>query len=407
VPHVLFLNEFYWPDVCASSAVLSDHLPKLAALRPGWRITVLAGDRAWDRPEVTWPPRERRNGIEIVRVPRGPVRRTLAGRGLGFARFHRAAMKAGRRVERPDVVIASTAPPLGGRIGAAVARLHAARLIYRVLDLYPDCAAALGVIRAGGPVERIWRRADARIMRQADAVVAISRRIAERIGRTRQIDAARLSFIHDGFDARRVPPAEPNRFRDECGLTGRFVVQYAGNMGLSHPFETILAAARLLAGDSSIAFQFIGAGPERTRVETQLADPSLRGVDLRGYQPAERLAEVLDTADVALITQEPAMFDLALPYKIYALLAAGRPCVFLGDRRSEIAEWLREDDCGVQIEQGDAEGLAAAIRALRDDRERRTEMGRRARALFEQRFRSETAVGRWAELIERVLGGTH
>ena len=51
--------------------------------------------------------------------------------------------------------------------------------------------------------------------------------------------------------------------------------------------------------------------------------------------PAARLGEVLHAADVCLISQHEEMFDLAIPYKIYAILAAGKPAIFLGNPRSD------------------------------------------------------------------------
>lgn len=402
-PHILFVNEFYWPDVCASSAVLSDHVPRLAALRPDWRISVLTGDRAWDRPEVTWPAREEHRGIEVHRVPRGAVRRTLLSRGLGFVRFHRAAIRRGRRIDRPDLVVASTAPPLGARIGRAIARHHRSRLIYRVLDLYPDCAEVLGVIRRGGWIARLWRAVDTACMRESAAIVTIGRRMAERIVATRGLESARVAYIPDGFDPGRLGGAAPDDFRREHGLGDRFLVQYAGNMGLSHPFETILEAVRLLAHEPDIAFQFIGAGPGRTRIEAAVAEGKLP-VQILDYQAAERLGDVLTAADVGLIVQEASVFDMALPYKVYGILAAGRPGVFVGSAESEIAEWYRAARCGVQVDQGDAEGLARAIRRLKSSPEEAREMGRRGRGLLDERFTSRAAVTRWANLIEHVLG---
>jgi colanic acid biosynthesis glycosyl transferase WcaI len=407
-PHILFINEFYYPDVCASSAVLTDHLPKLAALRPHWRISVLAGDRAWDRPDARWPESDEHEGIDIHRVPRGRVRHTALARGLGFLRFHRAAVHYGRTLDRPDVVVASTAPPLGARIGLMIARRHGCPLIYKVLDLYPDCAAALKVIRPEGLMERIWRRIDTIAMQHAHAVVAVSERMADRIRSTRALPADKIHHIPDGFDPDKIraglSPARPadNPFRRASGLTDRFVVQYAGNMGLSHPFDTILAAVRELADDGRIAFQFIGAGRGRARVEQMIACQFLR-VQLLDYQPAEMLADVLAAADVALISQHPRMFDLALPYKTYGIMAAGRPGIFIGDRRSEIAEWYNTAGCGLHVDQGDVAGLVGAIRRLSTQPDVAAEMGRRARKLFDQRFRSDFAAARWAELIDSVL----
>lgn len=404
--HLLVLNEFFWPDVCASSAVLTDHLPRIRRLRPDWRITVLTGNRAWDKPDVTWPPREPWNGIDIVRVPRPAVGRTLWRRGLGFLGFHRGVLRIGRTLPRPGVIMSSTAPPCGSVLGSKLATHFRCRHVYRVLDLYPDCATTLGVLSGPGGsfVAGEWRRRDEAIMSTSAAVVAIAQGIAARIRRTRRVPADRVCVIHDGFDPERVRPMEHehNAFRREQGLEGRFVVQYAGNMGLSHPFETLLAAAKeLIRSDERIIFQFIGAGPGRAVLQDAYESLGDR-VQVLDYQPAERLAEVLGAADVALISQDARMAELSLPYKFYGILAAGRPFVFVGSAASEIVTHGREAQCGLHVEQGDAAGLVAALRRLAGDSELRAAMGRRARELFEARFTSDRAAHAWIDLIERI-----
>lgn len=446
--HLCFINEFFWPDVCASSAVLTDHLPRIRGLRPQWRITVIAGNRAWDRPDVTWPARESWRGIDIIRVPRAVVGRGLWARGRGFLDFHRGVASAARHLDRPDVIVASTAPPLGGRLGAKLAGQFGSAHIYKALDLYPECAEALGVIRPGGLTARVWRRIDAAAMRRSAAVVGISRGIVGRIEQTRGLPAGRVRLIHDGFDPDRVRyvPREQNRFMAERGLSGRFVVQYAGNMGRSHPMKPILEAATLLRGDARMLFQFIGVGPGRADVLAAIEEgstsatvrPVLRGdaegvvpgaaeptspspswvhegsaatrdltsrpssIQLLDYQPADRLAEVLSAADIAIISQAAGMAELSLPYKLYGILAAARPFVFIGPAESEIVDLCRQTGCGVHVATGDAASLARAIRSLRDDHAARAEMGRRGRALFESQFSSAVAAEQWVELIESL-----
>jgi glycosyltransferase involved in cell wall biosynthesis len=125
-------------------------------------------------------------------------------------------------------------------------------------------------------------------------------------------------------------------------------------------------------------------------------------MQLLDYQPAEQLAEVLSAADAALISQAEGMAELSLPYKFYGILAAGRPLIFVGPRESEIVRYTAEAGCGLHVEQGDAAGLAAALRRLADDPDARREMGRRARELFEARFTSDRAATAWTELIEQV-----
>ncbi|HKQ49176.1 MAG TPA: glycosyltransferase family 4 protein [Phycisphaerae bacterium] len=398
--HILFVTEFFHPDLCASAVVAADHLTKIAAARPDWRITVLTSQRAWNSPNTLYPLFEDWEGIKILRVRRSPVSRTsLIRRGWGFIEFGYQAVRAARALPQVDLVIGTTAPPQGGAIARRIAKQRRCPYIYEVLDLYPDCAAALRRIKPGGLIERAWRRFDRKVMLDAVGVVTISDPITRRLAQTRGIPGDCLLTIHDGFDPTRLAPFERNLFKETYNPGGRFVVQYAGNMGLSHPFESIVAAARLLIEDPGILMMFIGEGPQRAVIRAGLAADGL----VLDYQPPESLSQILATADLCLISQHAHMYDKALPYKIYAILAAGRPAIFIGDARSEIAQWLTRYGAGIQIDQGQPEALVALIRELKNDSPRRKTMSRAARALFDQQFNSTRAAQSWIEAIESVL----
>jgi len=226
-------------------------------------------------------------------------------------------------------------------------------------------------------------------------VVTISAPISQRVVATRNVDAARVHTIHDGYDAARLKRSEPNEFAKRHNPEGKFVVQYAGNMGLSHPFETILEVARRMQADPKLLFQFIGEGPRRSAVSDGLPV----NARLLPFEPADQLGALLAAADVCLITQDEAMFDQALPYKIYSILAAGKAAIFVGNPRSEIAQWLIESGAGLVVRQGDAGALEAGIRQFRDSGVR-IAAGQASRRLFESRFSSENAIRGWIGLLE-------
>jgi colanic acid biosynthesis glycosyl transferase WcaI len=398
--HIVLVNEFYHPDLCASAVVAADHAAKFAAARPDWRFTVLTSNRAWADPDTIYPDYEVIDGVHVVRVARPALRRkSLLARGIGFFAFQRNALRAAERLGPIDLVIGTTAPPQGARIAAMIAKLHRCPYVYKVLDVYPEVVEALGQIRLSSVFFDRWRRSDMKIMRRAAAVVAISETMLKHLSDTRDLPYELRHVIHDGFDDARLAFTGPNDFRALTAPPGVFVVQYAGNMGLSHPFETILEAAWRLRDDPSIRFQFIGDGPQREKIARDLP-PNARLLD---YQPADRLGMILDAADLCLISQHRDLYDCALPYKIYAILAAGRPTIFLGNPKSDIAEWLRIHDCGFSLIQGDTDALIESIQHLKNDPARCVEMGRHARNLFVTTFHSDRAVKDWLVLFDQVF----
>lgn len=56
---------------------------------------------------------------------------------------------------------------------------------------------------------------------------------------------------------------------------------------------------------------------------------------------------------------------MLVPSKLYAALAAGRPCILIGPEQTETARVIRDYGAGAIVEQGNPRRLAEEILALR------------------------------------------
>jgi glycosyltransferase involved in cell wall biosynthesis len=402
---IVIVNRYFYPDHSATSQFLTDLAFFVAA---GMReVHVVTSQQRYDDPEALLAAEETAAGVRVHRVWTTSFGRSrLAGRALDYLTFYvSTAWRLACLLGTGDVVVAKTDPPLLSLVVAPVARLRGARLVNWLQDVFPEVAAAAGMKMLGGGAGALltWLR-DASL-RSAACNVVLGERTRSYLTR-RGIPGKRIRVIENWADgALIVPvPAAENALRAEWGMAGKVVVGYSGNMGRAHEFGTILDAAERLRERVDIVFLFIGGGKHRELIEREAARRELAGVQFRPYQPREGLAESLSVPDVHLISLRPAMEGLVVPSKFYGIAAAGRPAIFVGAREGEIAEKLRRYDCGVAVEQGDAEGLAAAIRTLADDAGLREEMGRNARAAFEEHWEKRIACGKWLRLIEQMQG---
>ena len=199
-----------------------------------------------------------------------------------------------------------------------------------------------------------------RVMQASAQVVVLGEAMRERAvaaGAPRD----RVSVIPNWADGDVVRPIphESNPLRDDLARGARFVVLYSGNIGRAHDVSTMVGAARKLADRSDIAFVFQGEGNKRAELE--LGTRGLPNVRFAPYQPRERLAESLSAADVHLITLSPNVLGLLEPSKLYGIMAAGRPALYVGPDRSEVARTIGAERMGACIANGDVDGLVAAI----------------------------------------------
>lgn len=105
---------------------------------------------------------------------------------------------------------------------------------------------------------------------------------------------------------------------------------------------------------------------------------------------------VLALYDPALMTNR-----LAAPTKVYEAMMLGRPVIVAGETLP--AKLVEEEKIGVVVAYGDEEELARAMRHLWENREVAEEMGRRARALYESKYRWETQCAALRLAYENLL----
>jgi len=110
-----------------------------------------------------------------------------------------------------------------------------------------------------------------------------------------------------------------------------------------------------------VVFLFVGGGSRLVQVEGEKAKGGLDNVALLPFQPAARLGQTLSAGDVQFISLRPGFEGVVVPSKAYGAMAAGRPLLYLGGPRGEIAREIEEHDLGTVVEPGDVAGLAKAI----------------------------------------------
>jgi glycosyltransferase involved in cell wall biosynthesis len=364
-PSVLFVNRVYFPEEGATGRLLGDLAHWLAGA--GWRVTVLACGQAESR-SADGP-------VDLVRAAAPDGR---SGRAT-LAQL-RALAGAAHQLPPADLTVTMTDPPLLALLGPGLKRRGSA-LVHWCHDLYPDLLGALGM-RLAGPIRTALGGLAARAMSAHDATIAIGPAMADRLAARRR-PPPRLTVIPNWADpAIRPDPPGAAAFRRAHGLAGRLVAMYAGNFGRLYDFRPLLdAAAALARRRPGLVLALVGEGARRAETQAEAARRGLGNVRFIPTQPRSRLAACLGAADLHLALMPDAALGCMEPCKVAGILAAGRPCVFLGPADSHAARLIGESGAGQVLRPHDASGLAAAIERLADNPGLRAAMASRAAAV--------------------------
>jgi glycosyltransferase involved in cell wall biosynthesis len=400
---VLFINQVFYPDVAATAQHGHDLGKYLVS--HGHEVTAIASRSIYGEKGVGLPKHETVDGIKIYRVARSLFgKSTIIGRIFDFLFFYVAATSRAVTLPRHDVVICFTTPPFIAWCGRILRLFKRTKVVYWVMDLYPDLPIACGVMREGSLASRFFERVNRSCLRKADVDVVLGRCMADRV-RAKGIEEAKIRLIGVWSDQEEVHPVprEENAYRREWDVGDRTLVMYSGNFGLGHDMDTFLAAAEAMRDDDRIRFAFVGGGKKKAQVEAFVADNELESTCiLAPYQPREQLDELLSAADVHLVSLLEGIEGIMVPSKLFGILAAGRPALFIGSPKSEISQVIMESRCGVSVRQGDSDALIAAIHRYVENPSEREAAGERARGALIEHHSMERRCKAWLELLEEV-----
>ncbi len=406
--HIVLLNQAFHPDVVATAQMAKDLADHLA--RRGHRVSAVASRSIYGSAGATLPAREEipvqgaTHPIVVHRVGFSLFGKkgTLA-RLLDFAFFYLMAAWRVLTMPRADVVVGFSTPPFIALVALAARTLRGGKAVYWAMDLYPDVPVASGMLKERSIVTRALERLHRLIVRRCDATVVLGRCMEGRL-LDKGLPRDRITFIPVWSDETGVRPLprEGNAVRDAWGLASAFTLMYSGNFGLGHDAETIKGAMLALQSRDDVKFVFVGGGKRRAEIEAFIKEHGLRNASYRDYVPREQLSQSLGAGDAHLISLREGMEGLIVPSKLFGIMAAARPAIFIGHPNSEIARVLAESGSGLLVREGDAKGLAAAIEQLAADPAGTKAMGERARQTLLGRYDASSACRAWAELLERL-----
>ncbi len=345
--------------------------------------------------------RERINGVEVHRcaqyVPETAttLRRIFHELSFGITSLLRVLF-----LPRADVYVVVSPPLCLGFFAWVATRLKRSRYVFHVQDLQPGAAVGLGMVNGRGFI-RLLYGLESFSYRHAAAVSGISDGMMNEF-RLKGLPARKLIFFPNWL--RKTTAADVRTrgaFREKFGIPeNELLAVYSGNLGRKQGIEILLEAAARLDASAGVTIAIIGAGAQRDALAAQVATMKLSNLRLLPLLSDDDYAQMLADADVGLITQASGTGQYFFPSKLLSLLQAGLPVATVADHDSELARAVRDGGFGVNVNPGQADELAAALRRLADNALWRAEL--RAKTRWVQRFAPGAVLPQFAAQLERV-----
>jgi hypothetical protein len=312
--------------------------------------------------------------------------------------------RARRFLLAADEVLITGSPPFLLHVAAPLAVLLRKRLTYRITDFHPECLMAeigdvdgnggksgdRGEAGKAGETREAGKSADGngdlRERRRQPlpwslrAFYRLTLALRRRVDRFEVLgEDQRGRLLAQGIPAGRIVlkrdpspvaiPAGTEPLERPPELAGRRVLLYSGNLGVAHDYRTFVAGYRLhhRQGSGRVGLWLNATGGRADRFEQALRAEGLpvhRGHPL----PLALLPALLLAADAHLITLRDPFVGYVLPSKVYGCLESRRDVLYVGSRDSDIHLLCSQAlPAGyLQVEVGDAAGVARALEAIAD-----------------------------------------
>jgi len=250
------------------------------------------------------------------------------------------------------------------------------------------CVSTVHGAIGGSLRNRLYMRAQHRALRNAEAVVAVSRVIAEKLRRS-GIHPERIRMIQNAWSPTEEPLSR-GAARAALGLApDAQVVGWVGRLSPEKGADVLIDAAASLR-DLPLLCSLVGEGSERDSLRRQVERTGMQDrVHLHGVVPdAGRLFQAFDCFVLSSHTE-------GTPMVLFEAMATDTPIV--ATRVGGVADVVPESD-GILIPAGDSDALADAIRFTLSDPESAATRASSAKRRLHELFSTEE----WVSLYDEV-----
>ncbi len=404
--HILIITPFYAPDIGPSAPLFT--LLGSALLQRGHRVTVVAAVPHYTSGIVPQNFRGRsqyrsiENGVEIIRVSVPSVNRSnFRNRFLQFICFQAGALIASLSQKFDAAII--TNPAIETWLPLTWHTVFRRKpVVFSVFDVYPDVGIKLGVFHSKGVINAV-SALERSCLNHSAVVQIISENFRPGL-RALGVADSKMGLVDVWVDTDFIRPLPRNNdFSRQNGLTGKFIVLYAGNLGLSQGLENVLSAAKILAAQEDIRFVLVGDGSERENLQSKASQLNLSNVQFLPFQPRERLPEVLASADVSLVLLRRGIGVESLPSKTFSALASARPILASVEQESELCKLVQNARAGICIPPEDPSLIAQEIMRLKNHPDLCSTYGMNGRNYVEQNNAVKIAAEKFEQLLDRAI----
>ncbi|AZA77666.1 glycosyltransferase WbuB [Chryseobacterium sp. G0186] len=393
-------TELFFPEETSTSFILTKVVNKLSSK---YQVNVICGEPVYDSGENKNENFSLDSRVKVSRIKgfannkNSLIERTFRFIFLSLLIFYKLLIN----VKKGEKIFIVTNPAPLVILAVLVKIIKRSQLIILVHDVFPENTIPAGIVKSESSViYRLLKNIFDKAYSKADLLIVLGRDMKEVIQSKIKKTKAKIVIIENWGDVDQIIPVSKNEVLAlNSELQDKVVIQYAGNIGRVQGLMSFLEAVKKVTNEK-VAYYFVGEGAVKNEMKDYVQTHGLKNISFAGAYSRADQQKVLNQTDIALVTLADGMFGLGVPSKVYNILAAGKPILFIGDLRSEVSLLIKEYNIGYVFASHKEPGLVDFLNSI-DERFLKDleEKSRNARILAETKFSEEAILNKFYEII--------
>jgi len=210
-----------------------------------------------------------------------------------------------------------------------------------VWDVYPDVFKITGM-NERHIIYRIWAFLNKKSFNKAFKLFTIGHKMTDLLAQYVDKNKIIVTPIWSIFQENTKIEKKHNKFIKTHNLESKFVVQYSGNIGLTHNVEVLIDIAKEMEIYKHIIFQIIGRGPRKDVLEKKVLDENISNCHFLPFQSDDMFPFSLAAADLGVVLLNDLTSKGSVPSKSYNLMSYGIPSLYIASKDSELNEYAKK-----------------------------------------------------------------
>lgn len=250
--------------------------------------------------------------------------------------FQRRVWCYRKQIPVPDVIVSDFAGLFGNGFLKWKKR-YGTKVIFDILDLWPEGFIDLGYIKKESPISKLLYRMEHKSYREADGLIfsmqggrdyIIEKGWSKEVGG--DVDTSNIGYLNNGIDLKTVDKQKTDYILDDADLDSeKFIVVYLGSISSTNGLDVLVETAKVLQDRKAdnILILIYGFGNQEDKLKRMVYDYGLNNIKFKGKLDKKYGMNLLSRSDLTIFTfKDSSLWKYGIsPNKLFMYFASGKP----------------------------------------------------------------------------------